>query len=86
MKLEEEQIRLIESCTASKTNHVDLNKCMPVENMNISRSQHKCTLCDHTFETSYSPEVHVVDVHDKEKLNQCDKCEAKFLFKCTLRI
>ena len=41
MKLEEEQTRLIDKCTASKTQHVDMNECMPIKDMSISRSQHK---------------------------------------------
>ena len=56
-----------------------------IKDMNISRSQHKCKLCDQSFKTSYSLEVHVIDVHDKVKLNHCDECEAKFLFKWKLQ-
>ena len=58
---------------------------MPIDDMNISRSQHKCKLCDQSFKTSYSLEVHVVNVHDKEKQHQCDECDTKFLFKWKLQ-
>ena len=47
VKLEEEQTRLIDKCTASKTQHVDMNECMPIEDINISRN--KCKVCDKSF-------------------------------------
>ena len=29
--------------------------------------------------------IHIIDVHDKEKLNHCDECEAKFFLKWKLQ-
>ena len=42
-------------------------------------------MCNETLESSYTLELHIVAVHNIEKLHKCEMCDKRFLFKWKLQ-
>ena len=77
MKLEEEQVKLVEICTAWKMPSVDLNECMALES---AKGLHRCSESDNKFESSYLLANHIQNIHEKKKEHKCDECNVEFHF------